>query len=181
MTTTQQILDQLNTYEFDHTPETENIWQDVIADLDVDDEATAAADPSGASDRFVLTDGREFRWERSYERGRRWLDDSPAITARVLADNGIVAFLSPLAIPTPLTAFAVTHLGAAAGALAAIIGLCALVVGIVDEGTEEHAVARRQMLEQVVGANLVALVGRIREPVYKIEEIGHTIVIYINM
>ena len=84
MTTTQQILDQLNTYEFDHTPETENIWQDVIADLDVDDEATAAADPSGASDRFVLTDGREFRWERSYERGRRWLDDSPAITAEIV-------------------------------------------------------------------------------------------------
>ena len=90
MTTTQQILDQLNTYEFDHTPETENIWQDVIQGLDVDDEATAAADPSGASDRFVLTDGREFRWERSYERGRRWLDDSPAITAEIVDVNDIV-------------------------------------------------------------------------------------------
>ena len=90
MTTTQQILDQLNTYEFDHTPETENIWQDVISGLDVDDEATAAADPSGASDRFVLTDGREFRWERSYERGRRWLDDSPAITAEIVDVNDIV-------------------------------------------------------------------------------------------
>ena len=90
MTTTQQILDQLNTYEFDHTPETENIWQDVIADLDVDDEATAAADPSGASDRFVLTDGREFRWERSYERGRRWLDDSPTVTAEIVDLNDVI-------------------------------------------------------------------------------------------
>ncbi len=90
MTTTQQILDQLNTYEFDHTPETENIWQDVISGLDVDDEATAAADPSGASDRFVLTDGREFRWERSYERGRRWLDDSPTVTAEIVDVNDIV-------------------------------------------------------------------------------------------
>ena len=38
-------------------------------------------------------------------------------TARVLAHHGIVAHLSPLAIPTPLTAFAVTHLGAAAGVM----------------------------------------------------------------
>lgn len=71
---TADILDQLNTYEYDHTPETENIWQDIIADLDVDDEATAAADPSGASDRFILVDGRQFRWERSYEVGCRWIE-----------------------------------------------------------------------------------------------------------
>ena len=56
----------------------------------MDDEATAAADPSGASDRFVLTDGREFRWERSYERGRRWLDDSPAITAEIVDLNDVI-------------------------------------------------------------------------------------------
>jgi phosphomannomutase len=38
-------------------------------------------------------------------------------TACVLAELGISALLSPLPIPTPLTAFAVTHLGAAAGVM----------------------------------------------------------------
>jgi len=38
-------------------------------------------------------------------------------TARVLAQLGIASVLSPIAIPTPLTAFAVTHLGAAAGVM----------------------------------------------------------------
>jgi phosphomannomutase len=38
-------------------------------------------------------------------------------TARVLAALGIVAHLSPIAIPTPLTAFGVTHLGAAGGVM----------------------------------------------------------------
>ncbi len=47
--------------------------------------------------------------------GRRLSREFSEDSARVLAEHGIVAFLSPLAIPTPLTAFAVTHLGAAAG------------------------------------------------------------------
>ncbi len=38
-------------------------------------------------------------------------------TAAVLAAQGIPAHLSTIAIPTPLTAFAVTHLGAAAGVM----------------------------------------------------------------
>jgi hypothetical protein len=73
MTDTQQILDQLNTYEADTDVATSNIWQDVIDGFDLDDEATDAAAGS-ASDRFVLADGREFRWEPSYEVGRRWIE-----------------------------------------------------------------------------------------------------------
>ena len=89
MTTTQQILDQLNTYEFDHTPETENIWQDVIAD------PTWTTRPPRPPTRQGIGPlrphrYREFRWERSYERGRRWLDDSPAITAEIVDVNDIV-------------------------------------------------------------------------------------------
>lgn len=38
----------------------------------------------------VLTDGREFRWERSYERGRRWLDDSPTVTAEIVDLNDVI-------------------------------------------------------------------------------------------
>ncbi len=90
MTTTQQILDQLNTYEA-KTPEHDggNIWQDIIYGLDVDDEATDAIE-SGASDRFVLTDGRAFEWVASREVGTRWIDDSPAITAEIVDVNDIV-------------------------------------------------------------------------------------------
>ena len=47
--------------------------------------------------------------------GRRLSREFSEDSARVLAHHGIVAHLSPLAIPTPLTAFAVTHLHAAAG------------------------------------------------------------------
>ncbi|MFO0588572.1 MAG: phospho-sugar mutase [Polyangiaceae bacterium] len=49
--------------------------------------------------------------------GRRLSREFSEDSARVLAQHGIVAHLSPLAIPTPLTAFAVTHLGAAAGVM----------------------------------------------------------------
>lgn len=49
--------------------------------------------------------------------GRRLSREFSEDTAGVLAHHGIVAHLSPLAIPTPLTAFAVTHLDAAAGVM----------------------------------------------------------------
>ena len=48
---------------------------------------------------------------------RRMSPEFSEDTARVLAHFGIVAHLSPFAIPTPLTAFAVTHLNAAAGVM----------------------------------------------------------------
>ena len=49
------ILVRLNTYKG------ENIWQDVIYQLDdLDHELTEALDPNYQSDRFALTDGRVF-------------------------------------------------------------------------------------------------------------------------
>lgn len=49
------ILVRLNTYKG------ENIWQDVIYQLDdLDHEPTEALDPNYQSDRFALTDGRVF-------------------------------------------------------------------------------------------------------------------------
>ena len=49
------ILVRLNTYKG------ENIWQDVIYQLDdLDHELTEALDPNYQSDRFALTDGRMF-------------------------------------------------------------------------------------------------------------------------
>ena len=60
---TTDILDRLNGYDGD------NIWQDVIlSGLDVDEDATNAADPGYRSDVIVLTDGRTFRLER-----REWV------------------------------------------------------------------------------------------------------------
>lgn len=44
---------------------------------------------------------------------RQFAEDS----AGVLAEQGIVALLSPIEIPTPLTAYSVSHLGAAAGVM----------------------------------------------------------------
>lgn len=49
------IIDQLNNYDGD------NIWQDVIYHLPTDDDAIEAADPSGASNVVILTDGSEYR------------------------------------------------------------------------------------------------------------------------
>ena len=51
--TTERILNQLNDYTGD------NIWQDVIYDLDVDEDATDEID-EGRNDRFVLDGGRTF-------------------------------------------------------------------------------------------------------------------------
>lgn len=48
---------------------------------------------------------------------RRMSPEFSEDTARVLAHHGIVAHLSAIAIPTPLTAFAVRHLDAAAGVM----------------------------------------------------------------
>lgn len=56
MNTTDAILDRLNSYRGD------DVWNDVIRGTDLDEAATDAADPTGASDVFVLTDGRTFRW-----------------------------------------------------------------------------------------------------------------------
>ena len=58
MSTTQQIIDQLNAYTG------EDIWGDVILGLDAYDEAaTAKLDPSSASDRVALADGAVIRWD----------------------------------------------------------------------------------------------------------------------
>jgi len=48
------------------------------------------------------------------------------------------------------------------------------VVGVIDEGADEHLVAlRHQMLEQMVRAHLVALVGRVGHAVHQIKQLGH--------
>ena len=47
------------------------------------------------------------------------------------------------------------------------------VVRVVDERAEEHPVSRHQMLEQVIRAHLVALVGRVRQAMHQVQEIGH--------
>ena len=58
MTTTQQIIDQLNAYTGP------DVWNGVILDLDEYDEAaTAEIDPSSSGDRFALTDGAVIRWD----------------------------------------------------------------------------------------------------------------------
>ncbi len=44
---------------------------------------------------------------------------------------------------------------------------------VVDEGAEENAMVAGEVLQQVVGAHLVALVGRIRQSVDEIEDIRH--------
>jgi len=55
MNDTATILVRLNTYKG------ENIWQDVIYQLDdLDHDRTEALDPNYQSDRFALTDGRVF-------------------------------------------------------------------------------------------------------------------------
>ena len=54
---TTEILDRLNEYVGD------NVWGDFIATLPLNHEATAAADPSSASDVFFLVDGTEFRFD----------------------------------------------------------------------------------------------------------------------
>lgn len=71
MTDTQQILDQLNTYEADSEFTADsNIWADVIDHLDPIEDGYGA-DASGM-DRFELADGRRFRWDRSRDIGYRW-------------------------------------------------------------------------------------------------------------
>ena len=64
MNATDSILTTLNAYDGD------NIWQDVIYDLDVDQDTTDALDPSGRSDVIALTDGRVFRHD-----GIEWTEE----------------------------------------------------------------------------------------------------------
>lgn len=71
-TTTASILDRLNAY--DAQSPVGNIWQDVILDLDIDEESTSETDPSWSSDRFVLADGRSFRWDAARHPGDRWVE-----------------------------------------------------------------------------------------------------------
>ncbi len=47
------------------------------------------------------------------------------------------------------------------------------VLRVVDEGAEEELVLRRQVAQQVVGAHLVALVGRVGHAVHEVEDLGH--------
>lgn len=76
MRSTEEVLNRLNDYTGD------NIWQDVILQdgiIAFDEEATAAIDPSHASDRFVLVDGTIIRWDAAsgqwYEAGEYAPDD----------------------------------------------------------------------------------------------------------
>ena len=48
-----------------------------------------------------------------------------------------------------------------------------LVRRVVDEGAQEHAVALLQVAQQVVGAHLVALVGRVRHAVHQVQQVCH--------
>ncbi len=48
-----------------------------------------------------------------------------------------------------------------------------LVVRVVDEGPEKNPVLGRQVLEQVVGADLVALVRRVGQAMDEVEDVGH--------
>jgi hypothetical protein len=49
----------------------------------------------------------------------------------------------------------------------------AAVVRVVDEGAQVHLMPRHQVLEQVVRAHLVALVGRVRQAVHQVQQVGH--------
>jgi hypothetical protein len=44
---------------------------------------------------------------------------------------------------------------------------------VVNKGAQKHAVLFDQMLEQVVGADFVALVRRIRQPVNEVKQVAH--------
>jgi len=59
-----------------------------------------------------------------------------------------------------------------AGAQPLDLARVAQVVRVVDERAEEHAVAPRQVAQQVVRPDLVALVGRIRDPVRQQQDVA---------
>lgn len=56
--TDKDVLERLNTYTG------RRIWHDVVWNLDVDEDATAEANPNCCVDTFVLDDGRTFRHDR---------------------------------------------------------------------------------------------------------------------
>ena len=47
------------------------------------------------------------------------------------------------------------------------------IIGVIHKGAQKHAVVRSQMLEQVVGAHFVPLVGRIGQPVNQKKQVAH--------
>jgi hypothetical protein len=48
-----------------------------------------------------------------------------------------------------------------------------VILFVIDKSAEVDAIIFDQMLEQVIGAYLVTLVGRIRKPVYQIKKLFH--------
>jgi len=47
------------------------------------------------------------------------------------------------------------------------------VVGVINESAQKHLMLPDQVLEQVVGAHFVALVGRVGQPVYQVKQFAH--------
>lgn len=63
--TTDQILDQLNAYDAEHTDPTEsNIWQDIILALDEYDETGTDLIDQGRNDAFALAGGTIIRYNQ---------------------------------------------------------------------------------------------------------------------
>ena len=101
-----------------------------------------------------------------------WLTQSDMAGAAVVAQGERVAREQGVQAGDPCAPW-VQACDLQVGAKGANRGDMDFIFRVVDEGPEEYAMAAGEVLQQVVGTHLVALVGRIGQAVDQVEDVRH--------